>query len=391
MTLETISIPLYKGIHNKSRPESIPEGYCREAVNVDFNRSGHISQRPGQTLIYSGNCHSLWNNYFVEDGTLKRLNPDYSAAIIKEDIGDAPVSYCTIAGRIYFTNGLTLGSVVNGVYQSWGVPRPARQPDVTEQSGGGLHAGTYQVAITWMRKGEESGTIGARSITISEGAGLVLSNFPTPPYDVDQIGVYVSSVNGTELYLYKEVPSFTSSLSVEAHISNIPLTTQFASPPRSFTIIEAHYGRVYGVAENRVYFSEPQNYGLFRPNQYWTFSDEVRCLVSVPGALYVGTAGAIYKISGIDSGETVQRLEVRDYGAARILNTAYDPEKPIGYITSARGYCAVSTDGVQDLTHEHFAMSEFGNSVLSVVEQNGIRKLIGINRNVLKESPLKVI
>ena len=383
-------------MNNKARAESIPQGnkedprgFARSAINVDIDSAGKVRDRPGYTQLYAGDCHSVYNRYFVEEGDLKYLNTDNTAATIKTGVGDEKISYCAVAGRIYFSSPVISGSIINDNYRKWGVARPQRQPTVTQRSSGNMHGGEYQVAITWMREGEESGAILSSRVAVDDGGGIVLSNFPVPSDDIDQVAVYVSSINGKELYLFGQFPANGDEIYIDKHISDITINTQFGRTPDAFPIIEYHYGRIYGAIDNRVHYSNPHNYGLFNPNQYWHFPGRVTCLISVPGAFYVGTAEKIYRVSNIDGEGSPVNTVAKDYGIVNTLNTCYDTDNEVAYITSTKGLCAVTNEGITEITAKNVAMDEYGNTVLTVVEQDGHKKLISVNQNIIKVSGLK--
>ena len=387
--METLNITVGNGINNKARSESMPEGYARSAINVDMDNAGNARNRPGFTQLYSGDCHSFWKRYFVEGGDLKYLNADNTATTIKTGVGNEEVSYTTIADRIYYSNGSVVGSIINGSFQAWGIDRPTFQPTTTASSHGGMFAGDYQVAITWLRNGEESGTINGSSISLDDGEGIRLSNFPVPPGDITQVAVYVSSTNGKTFWLYNEYPADVSEVFVSSAISTIPLRTQFANKPQPFTIVQSHYGRIYGAIGKYVYFSNPQNYGLFDTNNYWVLPDSVTGIVSVPGAVYVGTANQIYRISGIDGDGSPVKTVVKEYGMTLTLDYPYDKDNEIAYVRSTKGDIAITSEGISEITATALAMDEYRTGFLTLIESDGIKKLIGISQGIEKVSDLK--
>src|SRR3546814_18967555 len=79
------------------------------------------------------------------------------------------MAYVYSNGRIYWSNGQVRGFVLadKSIYP-WGIDTPPIQPLLQTTATGGLDAGRYQVAITWMRDingdaGEESGALQART------------------------------------------------------------------------------------------------------------------------------------------------------------------------------------------------------------------------------------
>ena len=388
--METLNITVGNGINNKARSESMPEGYVRSAVNVDMDNAGNARNRPGFTQLYSGDCHSFWKRYFVEGGDLKYLNADNTATTIKTGVGNEEISYTTIADRIYYSNGVVVGSIINGSFQAWGIDRPAFQPTTSASSHGGMFAGDYQVAITWLRNGEESGTINGSSISLEDGEGIRLSNFPVPPSDVTQVAVYVSSTNGKTFWLYDdEYPPDVSEVFVNSAISTIPLRTQFANKPQPFTIVQAHRGRIYGAVGRYLYYSNSQNYGLFDHNNYWTFPVDITCVISVQNMMYVGTKDKIYPISNIDSEGGVRRDDARNIGTTLTVNPVEDIDNEIVYAVSTKGMVSFTTEGVSDITATNLAMDEYKTSAITLIESDGFKKLISISQGIEKVSDLK--
>ena len=398
--METINITVGGGINNKARSESMPEGTVRSATNVDIDNSGNARLRPGQTSVYTGTgMHSVWHwdltqdtRYFVEEGTLKRYELDGTATTIKTGVGNEEVSYTYVAGCIYFSNSSFSGSIIDDSYQKWGIDRPTFQPTASASTHGGMFAGDYQVAITWLRNGEESGTVGGVKITLSDGEGIHLSDFPAPPSDVTQVAVYVSSTNGKTFWLYSEYPANISDVFVGSAISTIPLRTQFADKPDNFTIVTHHYGRILCAIDNRVHRStiKPvKNYGLFRENDYWYFPIPVTGIISVPGVVYVGTANQIFRISNIDQEGPVVRTLVKEYGMTLTPNYPMDKDNTVAFVMSTKGKIALSSEGITEINFENVATDQYGKSSMALLESDGIKRLVSVSQTIVKASDLK--
>jgi len=91
------------------------------ARNVDIDDAGRLTRRDGYdditTLI--GNYHSLWSDgslcLAVKAGNFYRINADWSESLLRTNVGDAFMSYVSVNGIAYYTNGSVIGSVVLGV------------------------------------------------------------------------------------------------------------------------------------------------------------------------------------------------------------------------------------------------------------------------------------
>ena len=376
------------GMDNRARPEALPEGKLRNAVNVIFTDTGDVQfPRPGKTVRYAGNCHSVYENkfntLFVEDGALKRLNDDNTATSLLATWGNSRTFYAVVGDTIYCSNDNgSSGKVRNGIASEWGTARPPRQPDCFPIATGDLYAGDYRVSITWIAD-EESGTGMGKRVTVQDGGGIRVTNLPTPPAYVKSYALYVSSVNGKDMYLYGEygidiTEVHIGRLTDESVLPTVPLTTQFCFVPVPVGVIASHYGRIYYPRGNKVYFTKPHSYGLQKSNSYLPFDTEVQTINSCPNVLYVGTKNKFGKIINIDAddGSPPIIVPLLDCGTTKGSETR-DPDEISSYVMSDIGFLKLTSEGVQELTSKDVAMPAFETGAMTVVEYDGTKYLIG--------------
>ena len=382
-----------KGMNNRTRDNDVPKGYVRNAVNVIISDSGEVEfTRPGKTPVYTGNV--LWYfeapfiKLFVEDGDLKRLNADFTATTLLAAVGNDRMTYTVVGSSVYFSNWIAQGKVANGAVSEWGVTRPARQPDCTAVDNGGLFAGDYRVAITFIA-GSESGTGAGRRVTVVEGGGIHLSNFPAAPGNVTLIAVYVSPVNSRDMYLYGEYPATVADVFIGQRELTVPLTTQFKYPPKPVDIIQAHYGRIYYAVGKYLYWTFDRRYDLQRPYDYWEFDSNVVTVESCPNVLYVQTQHKFYKIVNIDGDGAPIVEELQNSGATK-GSVCVDPDGVSSYFMSARGLIKATPEGLAELTYKDVAIPLFGEGATTVIERNGTKYLVfsgkGGTQNPLADS-----
>jgi len=86
------------------------------AVNIDLDNNSTVSRRTGRTQRYAGSTHSFWvhpkNNqlaYFVEDGVLKKLATDYTAATVATLSTDLPLRYEVVNDQVVASNAVDIG------------------------------------------------------------------------------------------------------------------------------------------------------------------------------------------------------------------------------------------------------------------------------------------
>jgi hypothetical protein len=379
------------GMNNRTRAERTPDGMARNAVNVQFDDTGAILiPRSGYTLAHAGDVHSLYHtdafDLFVEDGTLKVLTPEaITATTLMTGVGNSPMGYTDADnGSIYFANEHVTGKTDGENASEWGTARPPRQPTCTPVTFGGMFAGDYRVAITWIAD-EESGTgMGAR-VTVPDGGGIHLTNFPPPPDYVDKVAVWVSSVNSKDMYLYAEYGADTSDVSIgrltpTGVIPTVPLQTQLGFPPAPRGIIQSHYGRIYYARGPKLYWTAIRRFGLQFANSYWSFDSDIQVVVSCSNVLYVGTEKVLYRITNIDGDGPAIRGSELDCGAVK-GSESYDPDGNNAYFMSGRGFIRATSEGLTELTYDRVAMPFFEKGSTSVIERDGIKYLIGVFQN----------
>jgi hypothetical protein len=398
-TSNPVTLGPWKGMNNRLDSRSLPPDLFRNAVNVIFNDAGMV-QFPGfgKTQVYSGTkIHSLYRSgdttLFVENGVLKRLNSDYTATVLRSGMGHTKCFYASVGNLTYFCNQVVTGKydALTGICSEWGTPTPPRQPDLSVSSTGCLYGGTYRIALTWIADGSESGTGLSKRITVPAGGGINLSNFPVPPSYVTHVCVYVSDVNGKDKFWQGDYPANTSYVHVGYSVLTIPLTTQFASPPRPKSILAEFNGRIYYKDGNKVYYTSTRNYGLQKANQYWTFDGEVKNIQALPPVLYIHTDNALFSVTGIDAeGSPPQLNRIKNYGATEGTSiSSTDDELCYGF--TDRGFVQYNANGsVVELNWKDVATPSFKNGCATLLEQDGSRYLLfagtGGQQNPLADS-----
>lgn len=393
---KTVRLKGYNGLNNRVRDTALPVSRetgltkVRNAVNCDFDDAGQIIfPRVGKILEYAGNIQwakrSPFVTVFIEDGHLKRLNPDRTATLLWPDFGAYPANAVQAHETLYISNGYNRCKVsATGQCSPWGVEVPPRQPDCAAVDHGDLFAGEYRVAITWIAD-EESGTGNSVRLTVPAGGGIHVTNFPTPPTYVEAVAVWVSSVDSEELYLYDEYPATIDDVTITSvetsprQEESVPLSTQFGYPPEPGTILCAHYGRIYYAIGNNVFWTDMQRYGLQFMDSYWPFESEVQIIVSRPNVLYIGTEQNVYRITDIDGDGPANIVAMDNVGAVRGTEV-YDPDGESAYFVTERGFVRATADGLTELSYADVALPFFEAGAMTVIEREGTKYLIGVFR-----------
>jgi hypothetical protein len=378
--------PFIKGMNNKLSDRALPPDKLYNAINVLFDDAGLIHFPGwGKTKIYNGtNIHSLSGMLFVENGSLKILNRDNTATVLRSNIGNTPCFYTTIADTTYFCNQVTTGKFKGGIVSEWGVDRPAHQPDCNVSSIGGMFAGNYRLALTFIGSdGIESGTGMGRRIAVPDGAGIRVDNIPAMPDYVTGFKIYVSSVNGKDMYWYGSYDKNISyvhigRLNQDGVIPTIPCAVQFAYKPKPTSLICEHLGRVYMAQGNKLYYTEAHNPNLQKPFNYFEFDGDIKTLQSAPPFLFVHTDEALFSVTQIDTeGVPPQLNRIKNYSAT-FGASVHGKDDNLSFSYTDNGFIQVNgEDGsVSQLTYDENALPLFETGTIGLIEQDGTKYLI---------------
>lgn len=377
-----------KGMSNLGAPYALPEGACRNAVNVDFDDAGKSRLRKGSVLKYAAaDCDSLWSNgaitLFREDTALKELLRDsagvYTARTLRSGLAAGyRIAFLDVNGEVYWSNGIATGRIRAGVDGPWGVERPPRQPVLAAQTVGGMFAGQYQVAITYLAAdGEEGGTGLAASVAVAAGGGIGLSAIPQPGLAAT-IRVYCSMADGDVLYRYGDYQAGTDSIVLSAFQSDLAIETRFGYPPPPGSGLELYNGRIYIARGTVLWPTDPYRHGLYRPHEsFFPFADEIRMHVAVSDGLYVATPTRTYFLSGMDT-EALRQREVLPYGAPFGVATRLPGTDRIAWF-SHRGWVLAGAGGVvKNVMEDLNAVASFARAATLYREQGGLKQIIAI-------------
>lgn len=390
MPEQSLIIDAFAGMDNINRSEAlIKKGLLRLVVNTDIDDHGIARLRPGQTKIYTGTApHSLWHNehddvyYFVDVGDLYELKEEsgtYTWRIIKNGVGDNPMSYTQVGASTYYSNALVTGQLVGGVFRLWGLPTPAHQPHALAISAGDMYGGRYRVAVTWLdRYGNESGTGKAAEVIVPDGGGIRVEDFPVNPADIISMRLYVTSVNGRKLYRYAELPVNVGLYSIRNKDVAIRLETQFCYAPPPSELIYAHYGHIYFGMGHKLKFTNAFKYGLTKDMNFRQFDSAITMIAGIPGVLYVGTKNKTFRMITDPEGAVI-REESAPYGAVP-GSLSFDLNHEKAFWMSNRGYVEADIEGVREIHNDRAATPRFKSGTTTIIEDDGIKKLIGVFR-----------
>lgn len=376
-----------KGINNKANWRDMPDGFVRDAVNLDPLESGSMALRPGFDKRYAGTsvrgALAVGTHVLLADG---------STLAVHDTATNATMSLATIAGA-----GLFVGAVLNeelffctenetlrykaGVLRTWGVPTVTAQP-VPTLVAGALLAGVYQLAMTWVDAyGDEGATTQAVNIAVGAGQALAVT---LPAMTGYTPRLYISAVNGSTLYLQAEGAGAYKANAVDDSTSRLETMHHRAPTPGSAVV--SHNGVIATADGSTLWVTNPMRPHLVdRATRFFQFPAPVNMVASASGGLYVG-ADKVYFIAGVETAEPEQTT-VSEYpavsGTAALL-----PDGRVVWMT-AYGIAASGPRGTAELLSAANFVPELALSGGSgIVQNNGNQTVVTTMRGGKGPNPL---
>jgi hypothetical protein len=318
--------------------DGVLRGELRIAENIDLTDDGKPQAAPGHELVEAlPGLHSLWADprfgflLGVYDGNLVRFDTALERAVVVAlDHGTQPVSYDMGAGWVYWSNGFESGRVSpDGEASSFAPEHPNGFPALAVIPNGGLHAGTYAVAVCFVdQHGRHGGACLATEVDVAEGQGVRLTAIPQPARaDTVKIRIAMTKADGRLLRRVQDVPVGTTSFNIGTHTPGPLLRTDFLEPLPAGQCIATFNARTLVFRGKGLYIGEAMRYGLGNlAKSYLGFPAE-GVLLAVVGegggaGVYAATAagdgreGSTYYLGGEDPGKWTRR-RCYPHGAVR--------------------------------------------------------------------------
>ncbi len=313
-----IQIPPYtRGIDNRSNERALPEGAVVDAVNVDFDREGAVQRRPGAVQVSATPIHSLWkssrtgNVYGVSSGDLVRVSVLGDAAtytVIRPLDSDAPAEFCDLTDRVVISNGGWIGEIFDDdTTAPLGVERPGISAPVALE-GGGLLAGRYGVAVSFLRAEEEGPLSHTRFVTVEDNGSFRLDNLPLPnDTTITAALVYRTAPDGDVLHQVARIPAGLTSFVVGAgQLGRVAPTRNTVTMPAGHSV-RLWRGRLLVARSRTLSISEPMRYGLYDPRHgFIQEADAIQLIAPVDGGVFVATTKETVFYSGSRPSEFVR-------------------------------------------------------------------------------------
>src|SRR5574337_526658 len=298
----TVRVQAFGGMDNRTPETRLAPELLRQLVNLEVVR-GKLRLRKGYACVAALTApHSLWSDgarAFCAAGTLHQFDGATATDLSQPIVG--PASFETLNGETYFSDGRSTGIIqADGSIRSWGLDSPP-VPDLTASASGGLYAGQYQVALTYlMQSGEESGAGLAAAVQVAAGGGIVVRLPTEVPEEAATVAVYVSEANGSTLRLAMGVIAGQTTAVIGTGSRGRELKTQFLAKMPPGTIVRAAHGRIWSVLGDTVTASEPLRYGLTDAQAGWLrWPEPITLFEPVDTGFFIGSAS---RVASSDSG-----------------------------------------------------------------------------------------
>jgi hypothetical protein len=308
------------GIDHISSETNLPDGAVLDALNVDIDRDGNVDRRAGHTLLSTGAAHSLWSSvdggrsFVVINGVLKAVTYANGAATlttIRSLEYNARLSYDTLNDSTVACNHAELFTVdPDNNHRLLGLETPGAT--VAAVTGvGGLDAGRYAVATSYIKGGEEGPLSPAAFVDVVQDGGITV-NLTQPNESLPTgIRLYRTGANGDVLMRAADVPLALATWTLGAQTLGRAADTQFKGRMFGGDIVRYWRGRLLVAKGTRVYMSDPMRYGMYDPRDgFLQFPRRVLMMRPVEGGIFFGTTDGVKFYSG--SGPT--DMTIKDTG-----------------------------------------------------------------------------
>jgi len=387
--MKTIGLGPWLGINNRLPDFSlhvVDKGdFLRSADNLVVDNDGSLRLRPADVRLQAMTAPHSWfavddtTGYLVRSGVMYAvdLSVGYAEALFKVLSNDSAVSWLAIGESLYWSNGTDSGRITASTNAPWGLPTPAA-PAPTNAAGT-LWPGTYRVALSYSNAttGEEGGIGAAGAIVLPSPWGISVPLPTAAVVGATHLNVYVSTVNGSVLFLQESVAIGTSAISITSVVGNhreAPL--RYEEPlPAGVGLFESN-GRLCSVVGTRVYYGLPWRHGYYDP---------VDGYLDFPAPVSLGICNQTGTFICADKtrwfpGDLATPLEaIRDvlpYGA--VPGTAFfSPDQSIVGWFGEQGLVLASPDGeVRAVMSDHVALTPPETGYAVVLDADELTKVV---------------
>lgn len=383
--MKTHNLGPFLGINNRLPDFALhtPENgdYLADAVDVDVDNAGLLRSRLGLVSAVEpmAGAHSLHlltdtTGYLVRDSVLYAITlAPYAETLAKALTSDATMSYASMAGELYYSNGTDIGRLSSATSYPIGLPTPTA-PALAAISGGALLAGHYQVSVSYARMSgavlvEEGGVSSATTIERTT-TGSIRVTLPGTADSATHVNIYLTAANGTTPQLLATVAASTATYDAVSLATGREASRRFEAPLPAGTLF-AHNGMLCSFAGNAVYLGLP-----YRPG----YSDAVAGYVPFPAAVSIAISAQTGYYVAADKTYWIpdagQVSDVLPYGA--VPGTAFTvPNAPTVGWFGAEGVVLADTSGsAKAVTADSVDLAPPASGFSVILESGGYQRVV---------------
>lgn len=284
--------------------------YLRDIVDMDVERGGGVSLRPGMRQVSNLPLTNLWQSSLHGDvfGTL-------GDAWVKVGPGWATETLAAVgAGEAWHTvlNNRVVISALHGLFEFDGhaarrltIETPAPPLLSTVPGAGSLVPGAYTVALAYMREGMESALSDLMTVTVTDGCAMDVTLPMLFDSSVDRVRIYLSKPDGGALGLAGEysVTEYRVSFPTLPDLGIAPRFQHMEEMPAG-KYLSLWMGRLLTANCNVLHFSEPMAYHINDPRHgFIQMPQRITFLAPVEGGIWVGQVDHVAFLRGASPGQ----------------------------------------------------------------------------------------
>lgn len=371
----------FLGINNRRQPSDLHVDkvgdFLSDAVNVDIDASSRLRRRAAAEFVQSmTGAHSLHNGYLVRGAALYAVTlPTYSETLLKVLSSDAPMSYVDFAGSTYYSNGVDSGRIAGTTVYPIALPAPG--DPVVSAIAGSLHAGSYQVALSYANSvtGEEGAVSAFKAHALTAEGGLRIM-LPGEMAGATHINVYVSTLNGAIPFLQASVLADTISIDVSSLVTGgreASLATLAPLPPGRLFM---HNGALCSHAGGDLYRGVPYRAGYHLPAESRIpFPATISNAVSAQNGVYV-VADKTYWLAGTDLADVQTLQDVLPYGGVPGTTFETDDKALVGWFGAQGIVLATPAGEVEAIMADNIDLTAPLSGLSFVRSTRGYRRVV---------------
>jgi hypothetical protein len=258
---------------------------------------------------------SIWTSpihgrsYLAANGTLYRVRVEpFSLTPIGLLDSSGDTSFADLLDKVVVTTMAGCFTVNDAdVLKPLGIDPPG-PPGVFVEASGGLDAGRYAFAASFLRGTEESGLSFGQFVDIPAGGGALLNVHQPLDSTVTGVNIYRTTPNGDVFYLAATLPVGTTEYKLGVGRLGRQSDTIYKTRIRGGHLVRHWRGRLL-VARGRVlHFTEPMRYGVCDEREgFVQYSSKITLIEPVDTGVFVGSADGVIFLDGDGPGKWVVR------------------------------------------------------------------------------------